>query len=233
MDLQRATQIGGFADGDVLVSIENVGGSFEDDVIKGDGSANLLVGNEGNDIIEGRDGDDRLLGDGTNVDLGGSFIVGGNNGPGNDTLDGGAGNDELFGGGGNDVLDGGADNDELFGEAGNDTLIGGSGLNTLDGGSGIDTASYATSTAGMFITLTGTNSNGVTLGLGGNDERLADQHREYRRLELRRQHQRLVDRQRDRRRRRRRFHLGRRRRGCTERRCEASIRQAMAVRPPG
>ena len=151
VDLLRATQIGGFADGDTLVSIENVGGSFKDDVIKGDGFANILVGNDGNDIIEGRDGDDRLFGDGSGGDLGEHFVVSGDNsGPGNDVLDGGAGNDELFGG------------------AGNDTLIGGSGINTLDGGTGIDTANYATSTAGVFVTLTGTNSNGVTLGLGNN-----------------------------------------------------------------
>ena len=150
VDLQRATQIGGFADGDVLISVENVGGSFEDDVIRGDGAANILVGNDGNDIIEGRDGDDRLFGDGTGLDFGEEFVYLGSSVPGNDVLDGGAGNDALFGG------------------DGNDTLIGGSGSNTLDGGSGIDTASYATSTAGVFISITGTNSNGITFGLGGN-----------------------------------------------------------------
>ena len=147
VDLQRATQTGGFADGDTLISIENVGGSIENDVIRGNEAANIIVGNDGNDLIEGRDGDDQLFGDSSSLRLG--FNIGFSNfEPGNDTLDGGAGNDQLFG------------------EGGNDTLIGGSGSNTLDGGSGIDTASYATSTAGVIATLTGINGNGIALGAG-------------------------------------------------------------------
>jgi Ca2+-binding RTX toxin-like protein len=143
VDLQRATQQGGYAEGDVLISIENVSGSVEDDVIKGDSGANRLFGNGGSDILEGRDGDDDLFGD-----------------------DGAA----FFGGvEGNDVLDGGAGNDRLVGKGGNDTLIGGSGNNTLDGGDGIDTASYAGSTLGMLVSITGSNSNGVAFSLDFTD----------------------------------------------------------------
>jgi Ca2+-binding RTX toxin-like protein len=58
VDLQRAIQQGGNAEGDVLISIENVSGSLEGDVIKGDSGANKLFGNGGNDVLEGRDGDD-------------------------------------------------------------------------------------------------------------------------------------------------------------------------------
>src|SRR5437868_7973487 len=36
VDLQRATQHGGFAEGDILINIEDVGGSGKDDIIKGD-----------------------------------------------------------------------------------------------------------------------------------------------------------------------------------------------------
>jgi Ca2+-binding RTX toxin-like protein len=143
VDLQRATQQGGLAEGDVLISIENVGGSREDDVIKGDGGANKLLGNGGSDILEGRDGDDDLFGDASASFLGGVQ--------------------------GNDVLDGGAGNDRLFGEGGNDTLIGGTGTNLLDGGVGTDTASYAGSAFGMLVAITGSNSNGVALSLGSTD----------------------------------------------------------------
>jgi serralysin len=149
VDLQRATQIGGLADGDSLVSIENVAGSIENDVIRGDANANTLVGNGGDDVLEGRDGDDVLIGEGSGDDIGAdeTFFV---DSPGNDVLDGGAGNDQLFGGGGND------------------TLTGGTGVNKLDGGTGTDTASYATSTAGVLVSLTAGNGNGVALGLGPN-----------------------------------------------------------------
>ena len=167
VDLQRATQIGGFADGDTLISVENVGGSFENDVIKGDGLANILVGNEGDDVIEGRDGDDRLFGDSNGRAFGEDSVFG--NGSGNDVLDGGAGNDELFGGGGNDTLIGGSGNDDLFGDGGNDTLIGGTGANLLDGGDGTDTASYAGSAFGMLVQINGSNSNGVAFSLGSTD----------------------------------------------------------------
>src|SRR5262245_35437769 len=43
VDLERATQFGGFAEGDVLIGVENVLGSKEDDVIKGDAEANRLT----------------------------------------------------------------------------------------------------------------------------------------------------------------------------------------------
>ena len=132
MDLLRTTQIGGFAEGDVLVSIENVGGSSKMMSSRATAESKRLFGNSGSDIMEGRDGDDRLIGDGSNGDLGGSSIFGGVNGQGNDVLDGGAGNDELFGGGKKFFLK--KKKKKKKKKNGNDTLIGGSGLNTLDGG---------------------------------------------------------------------------------------------------
>src|SRR5262245_22482967 len=44
VDLERATQSGGFAEGDVLISVENIIGTKESDVIKGDVQDNLLRG---------------------------------------------------------------------------------------------------------------------------------------------------------------------------------------------
>src|SRR5215813_6362370 len=42
VDLERSTQAGGLAQGDVLIGIENIDGSTKDDVIKGDGANNVL-----------------------------------------------------------------------------------------------------------------------------------------------------------------------------------------------
>ena len=73
------------------------------------------------DLINGRKGDDQIIG---------SAIA--------DLLKGASGNDVLDGGLGNDTLDGGDHNDLLLGHAGEDTLVGGAGLDTLDGGEGSD-----------------------------------------------------------------------------------------------
>jgi Ca2+-binding RTX toxin-like protein len=59
----------------------------------------------------------------------------------------------LFGDGGHDFLEGGGGADALMGSSGNDTLKGGGGADFLDGGSGVDTATYADSSAGVFVSL--------------------------------------------------------------------------------
>ncbi len=80
-----------------------------------------LLGDAGDNVINGLGGNDRLLGNG-----------------GNDTLDGGAGDDSLEGNAGDDHLDGGVGNDLLQGGVGNDTLDGGAGTDYLYGGIGND-----------------------------------------------------------------------------------------------
>jgi Ca2+-binding RTX toxin-like protein len=139
VDLQRAVQHGGFAEGDVLISIEDVTGTGQNDVIRGNSLANLIMGNGGDDLLEGRGGDDTLFGEGLIA-----FSSGNQSG--------------------NDKLDGGSGNDQLFGELGNDTLIGGTGINKLDGGDGIDTASYAASASGMIISVAGAG-NGIAFAV--------------------------------------------------------------------
>lgn len=62
VDLNRATQIGGHAQGDQLVSIENVRGSSFHDVLIGTTGGNELLGDEGNDVIDGGGGNDILKG---------------------------------------------------------------------------------------------------------------------------------------------------------------------------
>ncbi len=106
VDLATNTVSGGVAEGDTISGMENVYGSTKDDVLRGDGNANHIIGNMGNDIISGRGGEDILWGD---------FA--------DDTISGDDGNDEIYGGDGIDILRGGA---------GADSLRGGGGLDTFD-----------------------------------------------------------------------------------------------------
>ena len=62
VNLEDGTGLGGHAEGDVIVDIENVAGSGYGDVLTGDGQANQLDGGEGDDILEGGAGADRLDG---------------------------------------------------------------------------------------------------------------------------------------------------------------------------
>jgi Ca2+-binding RTX toxin-like protein len=103
---------------------ENVIGSPQADIIRGNSAANRIEGGAGNDTLYGNSGDDWLYG-----------------GTGDDWLYGGAGGDNLFGESGNNVLLGGAGNDVLDTLAGADAagrnlLIGGPGADTLQGGPG-------------------------------------------------------------------------------------------------
>jgi Ca2+-binding RTX toxin-like protein len=83
----------------------------------------------------------------------------------NDTLTGSTGNNVIDGGAGNDTIDAGSGNDTVLGGAGNDTLIGGAGTDRLDGGADVDTASYASSTAAVTVSLAITGSQN-TVGAG-------------------------------------------------------------------
>ncbi|NTJ36357.1 hypothetical protein G6K86_32685 [Agrobacterium rhizogenes] len=83
VDLSAGVGFGGDAEGDKLVSIENLTGTAFDDFLSGNDGANILVGNGGDDGLVGGDGDDRLFG-----------------GDGNDWFDAGVGNDIIDGGAG-------------------------------------------------------------------------------------------------------------------------------------
>ena len=52
---------GGHAEGDVIVDVENMEGSFHDDVLVGDNKANRLTGWAGNDELEGGEGADHFI----------------------------------------------------------------------------------------------------------------------------------------------------------------------------
>ena len=78
---------GGDANGDTYNNVENLYGSFFDDILIGDSNNNLLVGLAGDDVLDGQGGNDRLIGS-----------------AGNDTLVGGLGNDILIGQDGADIF---------------------------------------------------------------------------------------------------------------------------------
>ena len=107
INLATGRGVGGSAEGDTLISIENVFGSNFNDTLTGTSGANQLHGQDGNDVIKG--------------------------GGGNDFLDGGNGNDILVSGIWDaSTLDGGAGDDTFKGAGASDILIGGSGSDTAD-----------------------------------------------------------------------------------------------------
>lgn len=77
----------GFAAGDIVLGIEDLEGSYSDDILRGDGNDNTLIGMLGDDFLFGQGGNDRLEGR-----------------AGDDELDGGLGDDSLHGGAGTDVF---------------------------------------------------------------------------------------------------------------------------------
>lgn len=163
ISLVTGTTSGGDAQGDTLVSIENLVSTDFADQLDGDVTANRLSGGRG---------DDTLLG-----------------GAGNDILSGGRGADDLQGGDGVDIADytgslegvlvnmtdtqaGGGDaegdtfssieivagsfhNDTLIGDAGDSILRGGLGADVIDGGAGFDVADYSTAVEAVVLDLSG------------------------------------------------------------------------------
>jgi Ca2+-binding RTX toxin-like protein len=139
-------------------------GTSSADLIIGNDLGNFINGAEGNDAIFGGSGDDILLGgDGNDAISGGA----GNDiidvGNGNNVVDGGAGTDTIFAGSGNDILSGGDGDDTIFGGDGDDILYGGEG-NDYVAGNG-STAGNETVDGNVFIAT----SNDLLLGDVGND----------------------------------------------------------------
>jgi Ca2+-binding RTX toxin-like protein len=121
-----------FVDGNLIV------GTDGDDVIEGTAGPDVIVGLDGDDTINANGGADVICaGDGDDV-------VNGNSGA--DIIRGQAGVDVLFGGGGNDTIKGGGGDDTIKGNNGKDMLWGGSGRDTISGGAKADTI-YGNSSA--------------------------------------------------------------------------------------
>ena len=154
----------GYAEGDRLVDIENLRGSFHDDTLTGNDAANRLFGDSGDDILSGMSGNDILIGGlGADVLIGGEgdrdaadyknaaegvsldLVTGGSAGEAlGDTFE---GIEFVYGSSHRDIITGddavnrivgGAGGDELFGAGGNDYILGGAGDDVMSGGAGND-----------------------------------------------------------------------------------------------
>ncbi len=161
------------AQGVVTIGLESGKGNnpdFKDATIKFSmGIDNVLPfgeadpnGNGGNDVLNGGEGDDKVLG------MAGNDVLSGGNGQdrlwgntGNDTLSGDGGDDWLSGGIGNDVIKGGQGQDKLLGQTGNDNLNGEDGDDYVSGDDGDDT-------------MAGGNNNDTLYGGKGNDKLAGD-----------------------------------------------------------
>ncbi|MDR7297466.1 Ca2+-binding RTX toxin-like protein [Pelomonas aquatica] len=173
VDLAAGTASGGDADGDTLDGIENLSGSGGADTLRGDATANRLDGSAGNDLLEGRGGADVLVGGagndtavyagssaGVTVDLAAGTGKGGDAEGDTLTL-----TENVTGSDHDDTLRGDALANVLQGGTGADVLEGRAGADTLRGGGGNDTATYASSTAGVNVSLgTGQGSGGDATG---------------------------------------------------------------------
>jgi Ca2+-binding RTX toxin-like protein len=130
ISLATGSASGGDADGDVLISIENVTGSAFDDTIEGDGGNNVLSGGAGIDTLTYVHA---TAGVNVNLSLGTAQNTGGS---GTDTI---SLFENLTGTAFNDTLTGSSAANVLIGGTGDDSLNGGSGADTMVGGTGDDT----------------------------------------------------------------------------------------------
>lgn len=134
--------VAGTGSADVLIGVNGrnlVDGGLGPDSLFGRDAGDTLRGGVGGDRIHGEGGSDRLLGGRQRDRLwgdDGADTVCG--GPGRDALWGGAGGDRLRGGEGADVVRGEMGNDRLFGGGGDDRLVGGAGADWIAGGLGRD-----------------------------------------------------------------------------------------------
>ena len=148
-------------DTDTFTNINSARGTALDDMLVGDAGRQELTGHQGNDTLDGGDGEDRVeyirnsylgvplqgvtvdLGTGTATDPHGDTdtLMNIENVRGTDladTITGDGGDNDLEGEGGDDSLVGAGGNDYLEGNDGDDTLEGGDGNDDLDGGAGDD-----------------------------------------------------------------------------------------------
>jgi Ca2+-binding RTX toxin-like protein len=143
VNLATGQGFGGSAEGDTLISIEYVFGSFHNDTITGNDANNELYGLTGNDVLKGGGGADGLGGD--------------------------DGDDILKGGGGADYLEGGAGGDTVDYSTSNWTPLGGGGVSVnLDGNRG----SYGDAEGDTFSGIehvTGTPYQDSLIGTGDNN----------------------------------------------------------------
>jgi Ca2+-binding RTX toxin-like protein len=123
---------------------------FEFPDVNGTNGADIMVGDDQGNILNG---------------LGG-----------NDLINGAGGNDTINGGDGNDVLIGGDGDDRFIGSSGNDQIDGGAGIDVLDYGGSAEAITYRyfyeyvnTSPPGSYPVLVPTQRNSIVKGIAGTD----------------------------------------------------------------
>ena len=209
VDLALGRGFFGTANGDTLVNIEDVAGSYYNDVLIGNGGNNRLHGLEGDDQLRGGGGADGLIG-GAGIDAADYSDFDRRGSPSTSRPDAAlaappratrstasriswarrtptrssamTAATTFMAPRGHDLLKGGGGADYLEGVGGDDTLKGGGGADTLVGGAGINTASYDGSSAGVFVSL-----QDHVAALRRCRGRRAVQHRQPHRLDLHRQ----------------------------------------------
>ncbi|WP_245269801.1 calcium-binding protein [Ensifer sp. WSM1721] len=157
--------VSGAAAGDVLVNIENIIASSQNDILVGDSNNNTFTGGAGADQVIGQSGFDTsdysTSAAGVTIDLNTTVLdplalgTGTGGDAEGDTL-------QLI-----ERIIGSAFIDTLNGGELNDTFMGGGGADIINGGLGTDTAEYSSSAAGVSVTL---DDTGAALGLGGDAE---------------------------------------------------------------
>ena len=189
VDLATGVAIDGWGNTDTLISIERVEGTRFDDVIRGNDASNDFDGFEGNDLFDGRGGDDDRVrydeetgGAGVVVDLAlgtatDSYgdtdtlisierVTGSQLGDilrgdeGDNDLDGKEGNDTIEGGAGRDFIEGDSGDDSLSGGTERDTFVPGQGNDTVDGGE-----SFAEFSGGDRVRYDREHEDGGTSGI--------------------------------------------------------------------
>jgi len=153
-------------DGDRLISMENVIGSQFADTVFGSEGDNVMEGGLGADKLYGFGGDDTVSYAGSTsamiIDLAsqaandGDTFISVENAIGSafgDIVFGSEGSNRIQGLAGADRLNGFGGNDVLLGGDGNDILDGGLGRDRIDGGAGSDTASFLSATGGVIVDL--------------------------------------------------------------------------------
>jgi Ca2+-binding RTX toxin-like protein len=155
VDLRTGVGKFGAAEGDLLLSIENLQGSSYGDELIGNSIANDLRGLEGNDRLQG---------------LGGADLLDG--GYGHDVLVGGAGGDVLIGGEGNDLASYGSSPAAVFVSLMSHTASGGDAQgDTLNGVEGLLGSPFADGLSGDngANSIDGADGNDTIKGFGGDD----------------------------------------------------------------
>lgn len=141
--------------------------SNTDQTIDGTEDKDLILGNNGNNIINAYGGDDVIFEDGGNdiIDAGeGNDIV--YAGADNDLVFAQGGDDLVYGGLGDDMIFGGDGHDAIFADGGNDVVFAGSGNDMVTGGYGNDVISGDDGDDMIY----GESGNDALFGRDGNDE---------------------------------------------------------------